>query len=769
LKRAIVGKSPTGAKEYPMLEATTQRQDEARRASAGRAETLRHKIRERQRLTAETGHYWGLRELSLKEADPMKYERFYSRLQSACMAAREVARFVAASPGGREMGEAVWALATAEGDSIALSEGFVAHAASFPVAIEFMVEHGYEENPGFEDGDVYVGNDGYTCGAPHPGDVYTYVPIVRDGEVVAWSCAINHIMEVGAPQAGSFAMFCVDSFMDGFLLPPTKTGENLKQYAWWDESWKRRTRAGTMNILDDKMRLAGAGMILRSVHEIIDEFGVEYFKQASREVVEESRRVVLDNIRSWMVPGTYEQAGFRLCAYRGMQKIWEHADKDNLMHVHLKTSIDQQGRLANDTEGSSRWGFHAFNAFPGGFKVALMLGCAGALSHNTKFAAGGNYAVTCNLPEGSIYNPGTPLAAHSVSWGQMIYIPTMIFNSVNRAQFMRGYMEESFVVSCPWDSVQGEGTLADGTHYGYTNFEFIGTSAHGAFAYRDGEPAVWFIASQLCNMGNSEEFEQLVPPLFHLGRKLQPGYCGHGKYRGGIGLTAVQWIVEPGQRFSASHAGGACSIMPESAQGCMGGYPTPGGAVVVAQGTNLPELIESGNTPTTFQETIDLAASGQLKAKKLGIWKMDAREHALAHDDLWSQMAGSGGGWGDPLERDPAAVVDDAETNQVPAGFSKGIYGVVLTRDDGGYVLDEAATQAERAALRAERRAKSVPVRDWWRQAREGVLAQSMIEPVRDMYRSSTSFENYDRYYRDFWQLPDDFEIGAATSSEAEA
>ncbi len=280
------------------------------------------------------------------------------------MAAREVARFVAASPGGREMGEAVWALATAEGDSIALSEGFVAHSAAFPVAIRFMVEHGYEENPGFHDGDVYVSDDGYTCGAPHPGDTYTYVPIVIDGEVIAWACAINHIMEVGAPQAGSWAMFCVDTYMDGFVCPPTRTGENLRQYAWWDEMWKRRTRAGTMNILDDKMRLAGAGMILRSVHEVVAEFGVEYFKQAAREVIEETRRVVMDNIRNWMVPGTYEQCGFRVCRFKGLQKLWARADVDTVIHMHMSTSIDARGRILNDMEGSSRWAITRSTRFP---------------------------------------------------------------------------------------------------------------------------------------------------------------------------------------------------------------------------------------------------------------------------------------------------------------------------------------------------------------------------------------------------------------------
>ena len=78
--------------------------------------TLAYKLEQRDDLYNETGCYWGTKELTLKNQDPIKYEQFFSRLQSAVFAAREKARYVAASPGGREMGESVWALATAEGD-----------------------------------------------------------------------------------------------------------------------------------------------------------------------------------------------------------------------------------------------------------------------------------------------------------------------------------------------------------------------------------------------------------------------------------------------------------------------------------------------------------------------------------------------------------------------------------------------------------------------------------------------------------------------------
>ena len=197
------------------------------------APTLREIIAKRDELTESTGHYYGVDELSLRDADPIKYERFYAKMHASVLAARESARFVAASPGSREMGESLWGLATAEGDTLAVSLGFLSHTAILPVSIRYMANNDYDVNDGIDDGDVYAVSDGLTGGVPHPGDFYTYVPIVIEGEVVSWAVGINHLMENGAPVAGSWATFSVDTFMDGLVCPPMRTGRKLKQESWW--------------------------------------------------------------------------------------------------------------------------------------------------------------------------------------------------------------------------------------------------------------------------------------------------------------------------------------------------------------------------------------------------------------------------------------------------------------------------------------------------------------------------------------------------------
>lgn len=718
--------------------------------------TLKELIAKRDELTKSTGHYYGIKELSLLKSDPVKFERFYSRLHAGVLAAQEVAKYVTASPGSREMGESLWTLTTPEGDTLAISLGFTGHLNSSKVAIRYMAEKNFDENPGINDGDVFVTDDGETAGAPHPGDTYTYVPVVIDGEVIAWAMAVNHIMEAGAPVAGSWPGFAVDTFMDGFVVPPIKTGENLRQFTWWEEMWNRRTRAGTLNNLDDKMRLAGCAMIHKTVHEIVEEFGLDYYKQAIREIMEESRLQVLENIKNTMVPGRYTSASFRAVKNKGLQKLWPHADKDSLIHIRQKLEVGDDGGIEADFEGTSRWDYHAFNGYPGGADVAFYLGMINQFSHNTKPTGAITYVAKANYPEGSIYNPDTPFASFSNIWAQAMSMNALGFNAINRAFFARGFLEEAFTADGNWEGIQGAGVLEDGTPYGYTNFESVGGAAMGAFNFRDGQPVAWAEWTQLPNIGNAEEFEYLIPPLYYIGRKLLPNFAGHGKYRGGIGDSSVHWIKNPGKMLGISRGGSQTSATSFVSLGMNGGYPAPSAFHISVRKTNTNELVKDQIAlPRDSSEIMEYKEKGILQAEEYDVWKFDMPELSFVDGDILADAAGASGGWGDPLERDPHAVLEDVKYGWVEREFSQQLHGVVLKKDDSkNLVVDIEATEKLRNRLYEERKQIAKPFSEWWKEERERVINKDMISPVLDMYDSSLSFEGFQKEFNEFWQLP---------------
>jgi hypothetical protein len=194
-----------------------------------------------------------------------------------------------------------------------------------------------------------------------------------------------------------------------------------------------------------------------------------------------------------------------------------------------------------------------------------------------------------------------------------------------------------------------------------------------------------------------------------------------------------------------------------------GAYPGPGSFMISARGTNLPDLIAKGETPRDARELLAQIDAGELTVKNLEIWKTDCPELALKDHDLYVDAAGSSGGWGDPLDRDPLLVIRDLDDGMTPDyAFVHRMFGVVATQSaDGSWQLDAAATDAKRRELRAARLAESQDPADWWATERKQVLAQDFVPEVREMYAQSLSFAKFDREFRDFWQVPESFKFSA--------
>jgi N-methylhydantoinase B len=78
----------------------------------------------------------------------------------------------------------------------------------------------------------------------------------------------------------------------------------------------------------------------------------------------------------------------------------------------------------------------------------------------------------------------------------------------------------------------------------------------------------------------------------------------------------------------------------------------------------------------------------------------------IGQGDVFSRPTAGGGGFGDPLERDPAAVLQDVADDYVSVERAAMDYGVVIKVIDAeicDYAIDEVATKAERETIRRQR------------------------------------------------------------------
>src|SRR5436190_381741 len=164
--------------------------------------------------TEKTGHYNGLTRLELRERDPIRYEKLFSKLRGGLVHARETAKKIAASPIVEQEGELCFTLYNAAGDCVLTSTGIIIHVGTMGAAIKYMIENAWEVNPGINPGDMFTNND-CSIGNVHPCDIATIVPIFWEGKLVGWVGGVTHVIDLGAMTPGSMSTGQASRFGDG--------------------------------------------------------------------------------------------------------------------------------------------------------------------------------------------------------------------------------------------------------------------------------------------------------------------------------------------------------------------------------------------------------------------------------------------------------------------------------------------------------------------------------------------------------------------------
>jgi acetone carboxylase alpha subunit len=142
----------------------------------------------------------------------------------------------------------------------------------------------------------------------------------------------------------------------------------------------------------------------------------------------------------------------------------------------------------------------------------------------------------------------------------------------------------------------------------------------------------------------------------------------------------------------------------------------------------------------------------------------------MQQGDLYVCVYHGGDGLGDPLDRTPEHLEEDLNGDFLLPRFVESVYGAIAEADaDGRWTIDRESTEERRAAARDERRAKAVPVREWMAGQRERILAHAdgggeFGAHVQRMYAESIRLsERWATEFREFWDLPADFDFPVAT------
>ncbi len=629
------------------------------------------------------------------DLDAVTFEVLRNRLWTINVAHGETLTRISGSPVFQSLDFGMTIL-TEDGELVMNAPFVQYHSAGSPLVTRYVLEH-YSEAPGIEEGDIFLASDPWV-GVPHQMDVTILQPVFVEGSLFAWVANAAHQYDLGGVVPGGWPQSAVDVYSDPVMFKPFKLVERGVIRPDLEEMVRRQSRMPDLVALDLRAQLAGCRFAAQSLQSACDEFGAATVKAAMHEILDRAQRALaakLDRIPDgrWSEVRYFDE---KLPGDRHTHRIQVNVEKrgDRLIVDNLGTDAQTEGPI----------GFPYID-FAGAFMGILSVMM---LYEHTFSIGGGERQVDFRPLPGLITCVDYPAAVA----GSVVNICTYMHAVMNvlsrmltcdpelRADVIAGGGEIALVVVA--------GTNDRGEAFGTGIVESGAGAGTGARSQRDGVATTGFAFVPQMRIPDVEATELFYPFLMLYRRELEDS-ASAGHWRGGVGLEFAFTPYRAGTIEAITNCGGM-GISTSCGASLFGAYPVPAARYEVVQGSDVLERFAQGEVPRTGAE---LVASDRLRlrAKSNGT--------PLAAGDVMVTSVQGGGGYGDPLERDPEHVARDVGLGCVSARAASDVYGVVV-RPNGS--VDADTTAQRREATRAERGA--------WQRARQLIATPAHDEVV---------------------------------------
>lgn len=544
------------------------------------------------------------------------------------------------------------------------------------LTIKWILEN-RADDPGIEEGDVFVSNDPYV-GTPHQPDTVVAVPIFVDGRLFAWVSNVLHHVDVGGSTMGSFCVDATDIYLDPPPFPPFKIASRGKIRTDVEQMFLRQSRVPTNVHMDLRAAISANLVAAQKIATLVERYSAGAVKAVMNGVLEAGEKVTAERLAK-IPDGSWHHRIYAEAAHTG----------DANTYVYELTLRKEGGYLYVDNCGTDPQA-GCINVPYVGLVGAFFAALTASLTSDLAGAYGGVYRrVHFDLEPGTLSCAEFPAA---VSPSGMYTMETLIsLAGTVIAKMLAAADPEiaALAIGPAHPSFYGQvvgGTKADGT-------PFIGADANhmigsiSASPFNDGVDFGGHFWIPDGRASNIEELEFLWPVLFLYRKSLPAGADGAGKYRGGRGFVegSIPWgVPELGVAIYTDES------FPKQV-GPFGANPGAAGHFRLKRGANVLRSFKSGLVPVDFEAIEGISEAIAPKGPVLSI----------GEDDVWEWTGANANGFGDPLSRDPADVAADVAHGAVSVADAERVYGVVVSGGPTDY--DCAATDALRRDLLAAR------------------------------------------------------------------
>jgi 5-oxoprolinase (ATP-hydrolysing) len=531
----------------------------------------------------------------------------------------------------------------AEGNELAESDSTPMFMGAMPKIVKGVLELLGDD---IHDGDVILHNDPY-LGATHSPDVAIVIPIFHDAELVGFSGASAHLLDIGGAFPG-LAVDLVDNWSEGSIYRAVKLSERgVRQEALWKHILGN-TRTPTFNRGDIEAMIAACELAKTRYLELLRRYGNDAVLGAARDWIDYSERMLRQEIAK--VPdGVYET-----------DVGWLDDDGRNRgvpLPVKVKVIVDGD-ELTIDLTGSSDEVPTGYNCPYEGTTVSAMTFIVrmifldeAAYPVFVPQNEGMLKPVQVIAPKGSIFNPNYPRACF--------------------ARFCQVQRAVDLVLRALAGVVPEQITAGNSAHLHFISYSGFNTESQeywvylevdeGSYGGRPGRDGLDSVDCLIANTRNNpiEELEWRFPMRTER-YELRDEPCAAGKWRGGVGMVRVnRFLVDTivtceGERHDS-----------DPPWGIFGGQ----------DGINASLIRNAGS-------------DGEER------WPSKVTAARLEAGDTLQITVPNSGGYGDPFERDPRLVLADVLDGFTTLELAERDYGVVI--DPQAMTIDEDATTRRR-------------------------------------------------------------------------
>ncbi|CAN5351483.1 hydantoinase B/oxoprolinase family protein [soil metagenome] len=512
-------------------------------------------------------------------------------------------------------------------------------------------------------GDVYFHNDVYTSegGIGHLPDLCVTVPVFHDCEVVAFVQAFGHHDDIGGSVPGSMPSHATSVFEEGLMVPPIKLHDRGVPNAAALRIMTRNSRMPDSLAGDLDAECSACLMGARRMAELFDRYGRATVEACFDAIIANTAETFRRELLAKIPDGTWTWEDY--AEHDGVDPPRLHTQRITLTKATDRLILDLNGTGPQAKGPINHAGDYADGNFLAKWLAPILRNLADTPERMAELDVNEGVVELIEMrfpPPGTLVTPVFPAPTNART-----------FVILRLLGVLAGVIAKAVDGRMPADqeTIRYTGIFGhDAAGEWYLNREILGGGSGGRY-YADGSDTIHVVPD---SKNLPAEFVETRFPVRveRLGLATDSG--GAGEFRGGLGYRKEIRVLRDASFMS---------IADRSILSCWG--------------------VKGGRAGAPFRVTIDPGGPDERVLEGL------ADDEPVRAGELIRIETTGGGGWGDPLDRDPARVLLDVVQEKVSAEAAEGDYGVVLTGDGDARAIDAEATAALRDRLRGERGAVS--------------------------------------------------------------